>query len=579
MTRNLIIALFTIAGLAVLSCRKTAGDLSHYQPSPDTKEDTLRLYNLLPDSTYYVSYSPGTGPNTAYILYLNDSLYDFVGRGMLGTTPVHGLPTDIPISSNGGTYDLKIARYMNTDTFPLHTPPAAHVFLETSVNVPAHSGFGNIFVYDSAGKPAIRYIPVSTADPGAPAPHTFKLRVVNFDYQLATSYSAIPPYVTPNSGGTTYPVQLLFQDSTPVPGQENIPFAATSSYVQFDYGTYQFLLKNGTTDTLINNSGPLNDMTGTFDISPLLGTYYQNSSYNAYNWLFPNYDVQYIGGATTPTLHAANIGSYQFAAGGCYSIYVMGNMYTVQLDRQYGVGTLDNFGKIQLVNVAPGNTDLSVNISSGSGQTQVASLPFGNFTEPMIVPSGNVNFTFTSGGQTVYTYSTSIPRLANYTFYYGTDLKQVPYVFPETNLISPTDWIYNGANTTGAPFTYEVVKVSYLNLAPDAGNLYMTSFDPTAGGVESGGGSSNSGFAFKGNGGVFNFDGVTPPTQFNCRLTSTRTDSLANAVVATLPTPFPIAPAPGTYTLVAAGLLNGSAENSQIKLIMVKKTNYVPKAQ
>ena len=574
MTRNLIIAFLSIAGLAVLSCRKTAGDLSHYQPISDTKEDTLRLYDLLPDSTW-----PSGGPNTAYILYLNDSLYDFTGRGMLGTATVHGLPTAIPISGNGGTYDIKIARYMNTDTFPLHMPPAAHVLCETSVSVPAHSGFGNVFVFDSAGKPAVRYIPVSTADPGAPAAHTFKVRVVNFDYQLATSYPTVPPYVTPNSGGTTYPVQLLFQDSTAVPTQENIPFATASPYVQFDYGTYQFLLKNSKTDSLINNSGPINDMTGTFDISPLLGTYFANSSYASYNFLFPNYNVQYIGGANLPTLHGSNIGSYQFAAGGCYSIYVMGNMYTVQLDRQYGVGSLDNFGKIQLVNVASGVTDLSVNISSGSGQTRVQSLPFGSYTEPMIVPAGNVTFTFSSGGNTVYTYPVSIPRLANYTFYYGRDLKEVPYVFPETNLISPADWIYNGANPTGAAFTYELVKISTLNLSPDAGNLYITSFDPTAGGVESGGGTANAGFAFKGSGGTLNFDGVTPPTQFNCRLASTRTDSLANAIVASLPTPFPIAPAPGTYTLVAAGLLNGSDRASEIQLIMVKKTNHVPKAQ
>ncbi|HEV2482969.1 MAG TPA: hypothetical protein VGS79_25060 [Puia sp.] len=566
--RNLIIALFTIAGLAGLGCRKTAGDLSHYQPIPDTKEDTLRMICLLPDSTYPY------GPNTGYVLYLNDSLYSYTGRGMYTNNTVLGLPPAIPISGNGGTYDLKIARYKNTDTLPLKTPPSSHLLCETQVSVPAHSGFGNLFVYDSAGAPTIRYIPVSTADPGAPAPHTFKLRVVNFDYQLGTSYQAI----TPNSGGTTYPVQLLFQDSAPVPSQENIPFATASQYVQFDYGTYQFLLRNTVTDTLINNSGQMNDITGTFNLSPQLVGYYANNSYSSYNWLFPNFSTDYVGGPNISTLHAGNIGSYQFAAGGCYSIYVIGNMYTIQLDRQYGVGTLDNYGKLQLVNVAQGTDDLSINISSGGGQNEVQSLAFGSYTEPMIVPAGNVTLTFSSGGQTVYTYSASVPRLANYTFYYGTDLKQVPYVFPESNVITPTDWIINGTNT-GPPYVNELVKVSTLNLSPDAGNLYFTSFDPTMGGVESGGGASNAGFAFKGSGGEFNYDGIDPPTQFNCRLASTRTDSLANAIAASLPTPFPIAPAPGTYTLVAAGLLDGSDHASQMKLILVKKTNYVPKAQ
>ena len=569
--RNLIITLFTIAGFAVLSCRKTAGDLSHYKPIDDTKEDTLRMYNLLPDSTYPY------GPNSGYVLYLNDSLYKYTGRGLLSNTTTLGLPAAIPLSGNGGTYDLKITSYRNTDSIPFRMPQTSHVLCETSISVPAHSGFGNVFVFDSAGKPAMRYIPVSTADPGAPAPHTFKVRVVNFDYNLPATPQTVPPYIVANSAGTTYPVQLFFQDSTAVKTQENIPFATTSPYVQFDYGTYQFLIKNLTTDTFINNSGPLNDMTGTFDISPLLEGFYSNNSSFSYNYLFPNYNVSF-GGPNVTTMHGGNIGSYQFSAGGCYSIYIIGNMYTVQLDRQYETGTLDNFGKVQLVNVASGLTDLSVDISSGSGKSQVQSLPFGSYTEPMIVPSGDVSFTFSSGGKTVYTYSASVPRLGNYTYYYGTDLKGVPYVFPESNVITPDDWL-PGASNSPVPYIYELVKVNTLNLSPDAGNLYFTAFDPTNGGVESGGGSFNAGFPFKGSGGILDFDGINPPTQFNCRLASTRTDSLVNAVVSSLVKPCPTAPAPGTYTLVAAGLLNGSDRASQIKLIMVKKTNYVPKAQ
>lgn len=585
---NFLIAILAIAGVGVAGCRKQVADLSHYQAIGDTKTDTLRLFNLLPDSS--IDYA-----QHGYVLYVNDSMVTFYGRslaysggGYYDNAACYGIPIALAIPAGGGTYNLKVAAYTNrVDTPPVMHPNLSRIVCQTTITVPAHSGFGNVFFYDSIpGKAAIRYMPLTTSDPGAPAPGTFKVRVVNYAYALEDEQGYVD--AAWNSGGQQYNLQLQTADSAIAKGAENIPFGSSSPYLQYGYGTFQFMVYNASTSSYITNSGPLNDLAGTFDLSPNVPPYEVSNGASAYNYLYPNYTNNDINLVPEPTLHYGNIGSYQFSAGGCYTILVLGNMYAVILDRQYSVGSLDNFAKIQLVNAAPGQSDMQVSITAGSLSAQIASLPFGSSADPLIVPAGNVTCTFSSHGQTLYIYSTQVPRLGYYLLCYSTDLKKVPFVFPQVVQVTPDD--YGHYSNALYDATFEFNKVTCLNLCADAGNIDFTSAVPildyygnytaaeapvrTIDGI-----ANNPDIPYKGSVTLAPTDGIHPATLFNARLSAKRTDSLANDLAASLPNPFPVKPAPGTFTLVTAGLLNATDPSSSMRLIMVKHTNFIPKAQ
>lgn len=563
------LAALAIAGTCLSGCRKQASDLARYQPVGDTKTDTLFFFNLLPDSSQF--------QRTGYVLYINDSIRNYFGRG-LGVdnlSACYGVPPAVAIASTGGRMTIKVAQYSyRKEIPPVSSPDPARVVCQSTVSIPAHSGSGNVLLYnDAAGTPSIRYMPVSTVDPGPPAPGTFKVRVVNFGYELKDGRGYI--FYSQNSKGRQFAVQLQMADSSIVQGNENIAFAGDGPYRQFDYGTYQFLVYNLTTRKYISNSGPMNDIAGTFNISPiLLPGIISDPTGNAYNFLYPNFTGNYIGTVNRPTLHVSNTGSYQFSAGGCYTIFVVGSMYAVTMDRQYGPGDLDNYAKVQVVNAAPGQSDLQVTISGGSRQMQIPALPFGGYTPPVIVPAGDVTCTFSAKGQTLYTYNLQVPRLGNYMLCYSTDLKKLPFVFSKSITLTPDDYIFY---TAFVPAVYELNKVSCLNLCPDAGNLYFTNTLPVFNNTEtpSGGGD----LPYKGMADFSPQDGFKPATRFNIRLSAARTDTLANQAVANLLRPFPILPAPGTFSLVAAGLLNADDSSKALRMIMVRHTNYIPKAQ
>ena len=153
----LFAAAITIAGIVSTGCRKVS-DLSHYQPNVDTKSDSLRIFNLLPDSSY--------SNNVGYLLYVNDSLDMFQGRGVVDFNSCYGVPTALGIPTEGGTFTLKIASWKNSLTPPANAD-SVQTLCQTTITIPAHSGFGYLFVYDSATIPVMKYIPTSTADPGA----------------------------------------------------------------------------------------------------------------------------------------------------------------------------------------------------------------------------------------------------------------------------------------------------------------------------------------------------------------------------------------------------------------------------
>ena len=576
----LICALLLFAALWLQGCTKSLISLNTYNPIGITKLDTIRIFNLLADSTKSPTYA-------CYVLYVNDTLYYTPNARSYGNTAdTYGTLPAIPVSPNGGTYVFKLARYINNPTKinPLPTPkpdPTKVIYTSPAVTVAAHSGFSNmVFYVDANGAYNSQYFAQGTTTEAAPAPGKFKVRVVNFGYHIPAmgpfnDRSKFPLYPL-NSAGKKFAVQLQYADSTIVSGMSNIPFAAATPYVQLDYGTQQLLVYNTNTDSLryINNSYSINNMTDAFGMTSLLLYGTPPARVNQ----FPYYTNINPGGTTPPPGTAmGNIASYPFNAGGVYTIYIFGNMYNAVLDKQYGAGTLDNFGKVQIVNANFNQADMQVSIQSQSGTVNINSLAFGKYTVPTIVPAGNVTVTFSAGGYMLYTYQTQVPRLANYTFYYTSNLNNNPVVFPQSNNLNTPDFNTNNGSV-------ELAKINYLNLSPDAGPVFVTtsplnSYDSRLTSdfsYESIMLSSSSGY----------FDARALPSGkiadvFNVRLSSSRTDSLVSKLVSTASRAalFRQLPAPGTYTFTLAGLLNTTDPNKKLRIIMVKQSNYIAKVQ
>jgi hypothetical protein len=566
---GLLYAILLLTGIYMLSgCKKTLNELTTYKPIGDTKSDTLLVYNLLVDSS--------ENDYKGYALYVNDSLYLNLGYGVFPDANVPGVPNSISVPAGGATFNIVLtSTQYNVRTAPAK-PDLTLLVCQKTITIPAQSGFGHLIFYDSAGKPAISYMPISSADPGAPAPGTFKLRVINFCYD-------IPPYNNyvdvVNSAGPQYAMQLQLPDSTVVSGDEKIPFGTASAYKQFTYGTEQFMLYNLGEKIYLNNCGPLNDQTGTFNVEPVVNNLVNQPT----DYMFPSLYVGYPDYATTMT---GNIGSYPFAAGGCYSIFILGNIYAVSLDRMYGQGSLDNYGKIQLVNANPDQQNVQVTIATANGQQQqITSLPFGAVAQPIIVPAGDVTCTFTANGQTIATYSSAVPRLGDYTWYFTEDQNNVPTVFPSNVTIDPLDYQPGGYYSSSS---VELNHVPFfLNLSPDAGPVFFTENGTATGGAEVPlqQGLPNE-IPYKdlvstlGSYTELIVDGTyANQTVFGLRLSAGRTDTLASALEATLSNPFGRSPCPGTYTLVAAGKLDATDPAKKLRLIMVQQSNFIYKAQ
>ncbi|EHQ26392.1 DUF4397 domain-containing protein [Mucilaginibacter paludis] len=567
-----LIILLAACVVILPGCKKDKNSLTTFVPADNTKKDTLRLFNLLPDLA--ADYSKNIG----YLVYLNDSLVYYGGTDTYqGFT--YGVAPAVLIPAGGGTFSLKVTKYEFADQYnkkpqpPGKNPDAAAVVLQKTITVPAHSGYSNMVFYDDNGKPSAQFIPLTASDPGAPAPGKFKVRVVNYGYPMTQIYGTPHP---DNSAGQKYALQMQYADSTVVTGNANLAFGSVGQYSEIPYGTHKFLIYNNTTKKYINNSGPLDDVLNTFNLSPL--TDYQTS-----NYLFPCLGPgDQVGLADHSTMHRGNIGSYPFAAGGCYTILVIGDGYAVTLDRRYGAGQLDNFGQVQVVNANPNQPDMAVKVAYDGGQKDVPSLHFGDYTTPQIVPAGNVTLTFTSAGKTLYTYNGQVSRLANISFYYYSELNGLPALLPVSNTISSNDFV-KGDPSYGIPAKLQLANVGEFNLSPDAGKIFFTLQSVNSGGQEVNMGyyavnDQEVPYKFLGSNSRMSYDTFIPPTKFNARLSAARKDSLATKLVGSLSPPFKTLPAPGTYTLVAAGLLNTNDPAKKIRLIMVKHSNFISKA-
>jgi hypothetical protein len=585
MKKVIILSFFImLTGSAIIltGCKKELHDLSSYSSIGNTKNDSLRIYNLLNTTT-------GIG----YLVYINDSLNMFRGVAFNSTGVIYGAAPTVSVPAEGGTFTIKLAQYpYATGTIPsppIKNPDASAIVCQKTITLPPHSGYGNIVFYDSLGTiPTMRYLPLASGNAGAPAPGKFKIRLVNFSYAMAPlGYnSTISPK---QSAGPQYNLQLQYRDSTVMKGNENVPFAGVSNYQEIDYGTEQFLVYNLTTKAYIKNSGPFNDVLAMFNLSPILPF---PSVIN--NCLYPMISDYTVKQYNTSTLQLGNIGSYPFAPGSCYTVMVIGNMYSVSLDRRYGPGVLDNVGKVQIVNANPNQQDMEVKITYAGGQKDIPNLPFGKVADPVTVPAGPVSVTFLSQGKTVYSYNVQVPRLGDYTYYYTADNNTLPFVFSQANTIIPQDYIPGSPNSIAL---YQLIKIGGLDLSPDAGALFFTvqtniaqgvdarfnaistdvTYKNTASNIGTGVGTNAYTNMFANNYAVY--DGTLPPTAFNVRLTSSRPDSLAGKKLATISPAFAALPAPGNYTLVAAGLLNTIDPAKKVRLILVKHTNFTSKAQ
>ena len=579
MKRVLLIGLLVYLGITaafISGCRKEPKNLTSYNPIGNTKKDSIIVYNLLPD----INSSTGNG----YLLYLNDSLFNYEGATTSGQIS-YGTAPALTISPDGGTYTIKLAEYPLPNPYTVPVTPAAPsknpdpsaVKFQMTVKLPAHSGNNALVFYDSVGNIKARFIPISTANPGAPAPGTYKVRVLNFGYSMYGTTNPLSqegPYVLPtNSAGQKYNMQMQYADSTTVNGLGNIPFATVTPYVQIsDYGAQQFLMRNLTGSNYLTNCGPLYDIFSTFNLTAynnVLGSY-----------LFPNVGTYFEYG-NMGTTEWTNIGSYPFIAGGCYTIMVIGDIYAVNLDQRYGAGSLDDFAKIQVVNTNPNQQNMQVSISYSGGSQAISSLAFGKQTGTYTVPTGTVSLNFQSQGQTLYTYTTQVPRLGNYTFYYCADLTGIPFVFPQNNIINTQDYIYGSFSS---PIVNQLARISTLDLCPDAGNVFYTLQDSlTTGNVESklypsSGTIGDVGYkTYEAELKATYFDGTHPPSSFGLRYTQSRRDSLAGAKLASLPLPFKRKQSPGSYTLVAAGLANTTDPAKKPILILVQHTNFIAK--
>jgi len=583
----LISFLVYLAASAVFisGCRKEAKDLASYTPIGNTKNDSILVYNLLPDISNMNS--------EGYTIFLNDSLINFKGMTEYGSY-TYGMPPSIAIPAQGGTFTIKVAEYAppNPYTTPpiLTGPPTKHpdpgaVKYQLTLKLPAHSGNSALVFYDSVGNIKSRFIPLTTVDPGAPAPGTYKMRVVNFGYSMYGTYSN-PTYngvgVPTNSAGQKYNIQMQYADSTVVSGMSNIPFGTVTPYIQIsDYGNQQYLLQNLTSgyNGYLNNTGPLQDLLASFDMSQLPPYY---GSYTG-NRLFPDV-AQYLSFYNTGTTEWTNIATYPFIAGGCYTVLIIGDIYVVTLDKRYGPGVLDDFAKVQVVNTDANQQNMEVKLSYQGGSQNIASLPFGKQTGMYTVPAGTVNISFVSGGQTLLTYTTQVPRLGNYTFYYCADLTNIPFVFPQNNIIGTTDYI---PPSQYGPPSVQLTRLSTLDLCPDAGNVFYTVADTANFGIEGRLYAPNQqgDVSYKSYVSELNtdgtpaiaFDGTIPPHFFGLRYTTTRRDTLAGLTIVQLKKPFKKLQNPGSFTLVAAGLTNTTDPAKKPILILVQHTNFIEK--
>ncbi|MBN9381024.1 MAG: DUF4397 domain-containing protein [Chitinophagaceae bacterium] len=551
-----LLAAVAATGLIFAGCNKKLTDVSRYNPLSEGK-DTLRIYSLLPDTGFYYR----NGLNVyGYQLYVNDSLIPYTGANTRGQI-TYGLPAFLKIPESGGKFLLKIVRYIsNSDTPKVKDPDPARVLYETSVELPPANGTNNLVFYDDNGKISSVLLRARIADPGAPAQGKFKIRLVNFGYDMSfASQSGLL-----NSAGRKFEVSMQYADSTDVSGTGKIPFGTVSDYVEMDYGTWQFLLHNNTDNKYITNSGRLNDVQPVFNI---VVAGYGNGVY--YNTLFPG--LSYAGAQGTTTQNG-NVGSYPFAPGGCYTVMVIGNIYSVSLDRAYGDGILDNVGKVQVVNTNPNQQSVDVNISYAGKSVSLPSLRFGQYSHPLTVPAGDVTVRFSSGGATLYSYNMQAYPLSNISCYYLSDLKGVPFVLPVSNAIDSLDYI---PGDLYKPAILEICHIGVLNLSPDAGNIFFTSqnlaTDPET--------SLTGDVVYKSlvSNNRKNFDGVAPPVFFAAHLSTSRTDSLAARQVAVLAPPFHSSPAPGTYTMAAAGLFNTDDTAKKVRLVMIKHSNFISK--
>ena len=574
-----------VSAVFISGCRKEPKDLASYTPIGNTKNDSILVYNLLPD----ISITNSAG----YAMYLNDSLINFKGTTAYYSY-TYGLPPSISIPAQGGTFTLKVAEYAPPNPYttpprltgaPAKNPDPSAVKYQLTLKLPAHSGNSALVFYDSVGNIKSRFIPLSSVDPGPPDPGTYKIRVVNFGYSMYGSFNPVnvgAPALPTNSAGQKYSLQMQYADSTIVSGLSNIAFATVTPYTQIsDYGAQQYLLRNLTAGFTgyFTNPGPMQDLLATFDmsvLSPFYGTYTGNH-------LFPDI-ANKLSYYNTGTTEWTNISTYPFIAGGCYTVLVIGDVYVVNLDKRYGPGALDNFAKVQVVNTDANQQDMEVKLSYQGGSQDIASLRFGKQTGTYTVPVGTVNVSFVSGGQTLLTYSTQVPRLGNYTFYYCADLTNIPFVFPQNNIISSIDYF---PPTQYSPAVDQLTRISTLNLCPDAGNVFYTVQDTLTNGVETRLYTPNQvvdvGYKtyqseLNGDGTVaIGYDGTIPPDAFGLRYTSSRHDSLAGVKIVSLNKPFKKLQNPGSYTLVAAGLTNTTDPAKKPRLIMVQHTNFTAK--
>ena len=566
MKGKIALTLLLLSGIVYSSCKKQLKDFHPYQPLGNTKLDSVRLYNMLPDSS-------GVYPNPfGYVLYVNDSAVVYKGKGASGAV-TYGVPPAILLPAQGGTFDVKLMKYVNDSLPPAHPRPS-QVVVERTITVPANSGYGSMFFYDSAGTNAATYITQTTSDPGAPASGHFKLRVINFGYDMAGAGYYGP---VPNSQGTKFDMQLRYPDTTIIKGQDLVRFGTISSYTEFPYETAQFVVYNLTQQINDVYTAHLDEAFSAYGLFQDLSVNY-NNSYG--NYVFPNPGSifgAYLYPADVSSVEpTANISSYPFAAGGCYSVLVIGDIYTVVLDRQYGVGTDDNLGKIQVVNANPGQPEVQVTITGSGGQSRMTTLGFCQADTPFVVPAGPVTCTFSAKGQTLYTYQTSAIRLSNQALYFMEDLTNIPFVFPTNVTIDNTDYI-PPVPYGGPPAEQQLMTVNLLNLVPDAGNVFFTDVQSVTGTVEA---TLGSDLPYKiGATRAAQWDGTLPPTYFGLRLTTQRPDSLSGAKIAELSLPFPLNPTPGTYTVVAAGRFTATDASQKVRVFVVRHSNFTYKAQ
>ncbi|WP_345209759.1 hypothetical protein [Mucilaginibacter gynuensis] len=573
-TLYLLLIVLLSGSLYLQSCKKEAASLSKFEPIEITKLDTLHIFNLLPDS----SFSP-----MGYALYAisgtdTSMIYSNSKWGIRGTQG-SGIPPIMTLPHTGGTYRFKVAKIPNYSPISNKIDERKVICTSAEINIPPNSGFNNLVLYAGPdGKYDVKYIPMTAINEPPPVPGKFKVRIVNFGYHLPVMRNTYElPYDFPNSTGKQFPVSLQYADSTAVSGLQQVPYGSTSNYAEVPYGMQQLLLFNQYPDSLkyFNYSGKFNNLTSSFGIAfSMAGAGEIYFSVHPF-YTDPSGFFQGIGS------NAGNRGSYPFNAGACYSIYVFGNMYNVILDKQYGANTLDDFGKVQVVNANPGQQDLQLTMKPQTGEThQYNSLPFGKYTAPITVPSGNVTCTFTQGGRTLYTYDIKIPRLANYTLYYTADQNNTPQVFQQSNNISTTD--YQAPGYAG-PGYIEPVKFKVFNLCADAGNMFVTSATVIGGtdtrmtadmGYKSYATESNNTFTA-----VFDGRVQLQPATFNLRLSTQRPDTLASKKVFSIESKafFPLKTNPGNYTMAAIGLLNTADEKQKLRLIMIKHTNYTNK--